>query len=442
MPVTDFFLTAFDPSDLPGTSIDPLGFDRGYNFLADKILPGLTNVADRPRYFGMLCAGVVLAGADNSDPPLKLYSDRRDAVLRLERLWALANVLASEEGLRADGIRGISYVLEERRRLQRAGSTTASARFKLLSRQAPYGVLGIYGAIAEGLRFFVERKTFTLSPDAGDALAHAFIDETQMPASVRRAVKDDTEVGMSVLASWGKRAHISASPAGEETRYLSEALHRNYVRSRTVQHLASIPPQPDEPELARIRRIHRSIPDNCDDVDLKNAFEAILEFEDCYRILMLGFERLLWLCRSATTAVLPHERFAHDKVVKKVCDLLPAAAKRLGRAFENGRTEHLRSEMERIEDVLLFIDRAATISDNPSLLCKEMLARHNDVQHAKFDRGRRKMPWVECVGGGLALTTTRAGGLNFEAQSPDEIAPHPYRLPAADALLAVSITAP
>lgn len=46
----DFFLTAYDPSDLPGGSLDPLGFERGYLFLADKILPGLTNVANRPRY--------------------------------------------------------------------------------------------------------------------------------------------------------------------------------------------------------------------------------------------------------------------------------------------------------------------------------------------------------------------------------------------------------
>jgi hypothetical protein len=37
------------PSDLPGGSIDPLGFERGYLFLADKILPGLTNAAGRPR---------------------------------------------------------------------------------------------------------------------------------------------------------------------------------------------------------------------------------------------------------------------------------------------------------------------------------------------------------------------------------------------------------
>ena len=50
----DTFLTAYDPSDLPGASVDPLGFERGYLFLADKILPGLTNVASRPRYFALI----------------------------------------------------------------------------------------------------------------------------------------------------------------------------------------------------------------------------------------------------------------------------------------------------------------------------------------------------------------------------------------------------
>jgi hypothetical protein len=29
--------------------MDPLGFERGYLFLADKILPVLTNAAGRPR---------------------------------------------------------------------------------------------------------------------------------------------------------------------------------------------------------------------------------------------------------------------------------------------------------------------------------------------------------------------------------------------------------
>lgn len=47
------FLTAYDPSDLPGGSVVPLGIERGYLHLADKILPGLTNVASQPASRGI-----------------------------------------------------------------------------------------------------------------------------------------------------------------------------------------------------------------------------------------------------------------------------------------------------------------------------------------------------------------------------------------------------
>jgi hypothetical protein len=40
------------------------------------------------------------------------------------------------------------------------------------------------------------------------------------------------------------------------------------------------------------------------------------------------------------------------------------------------------------------------------------------------------------VDGQIRLTTTRVGGLNREATTADEIAPHPYRLDSADALIA------
>jgi hypothetical protein len=78
------FLTAYDPSDLPGTSVDPLGFDRGYNFLADQILPGLTNVARLPRYFGLLYTGALL-GPESRSPTRAEVEARQQAVLRLER---------------------------------------------------------------------------------------------------------------------------------------------------------------------------------------------------------------------------------------------------------------------------------------------------------------------------------------------------------------------
>jgi hypothetical protein len=64
-----------------------------------------------------------------------------------------------------------------------------------------------------------------------------------------------------------------------------------------------------------------------------------------------------------------------------------------------------------------------------------------DIQHGKFDRGRRKMPWLERNDSRISLTITRAGGLNFEASLPEHITPHPYRVGAADALISASSSA-
>lgn len=95
------FLTSYDPTDLPGGSVDPLGFDRGYTWLAEKILPGLTNAADQPRYLSTLCAALVLAeGASSATTPRERERVRREVVLRAERFWVLACVLATAARLR------------------------------------------------------------------------------------------------------------------------------------------------------------------------------------------------------------------------------------------------------------------------------------------------------------------------------------------------------
>ena len=52
------------------------------------------------------------------------------------------------------------------------------------------------------------------------------------------------------------------------------------------------------------------------------------------------------------------------------------------------------------------------------------------------------MPWLEQTDSRINLTVTRAGGLDSEATAPDDIAPHPYRLNAADALISASSKAP
>jgi hypothetical protein len=48
------------------------------------------------------------------------------------------------------------------------------------------------------------------------------------------------------------------------------------------------------------------------------------------------------------------------------------------------------------------------------------------------------MPWLESTAGRISLTMTRVGGLNKEATVPTDVAPHPYRLFSADALIAAT----
>src|SRR5580704_16298993 len=161
----DPFLTAYDPSDLPGTSIDPLGFERGYLFLADKILPGLTNVAAHPRYFALLCAGIHLSdGVVEASRRELVRKQRQEFILRLERFWALANVLARPDA--SGGVRGVTYAQACAADLQRSGAARTTANYPLLSRQSQYGAIGMYANVAGGMRF-LNREDLSLTPALG-----------------------------------------------------------------------------------------------------------------------------------------------------------------------------------------------------------------------------------------------------------------------------------
>ena len=164
------FLTAYDPSDLPGGSIDPLGFERGYLFLADKILPGLTNAAGRPRYFSVVCAGSFLAppgtGSDRNN--IRMRAER---VLLFERFWAAANVLASAHDgeLSASGIRGVTYAQAHAKSLKEHGARSTDANFKMLAQQERYGAIGIYANVAGYLRL-LNRAAMSPTQDVGERL--------------------------------------------------------------------------------------------------------------------------------------------------------------------------------------------------------------------------------------------------------------------------------
>lgn len=439
----DLFLTAYDPSDLPGGSIDPMGFDRGYMFLADCILPGMSNVASRPRYFSALCAGISLAEGEPDATFRHQRERRRDCALRFERLWAMANALASRrEELSASGIRGITYVNAEMERLERNGTSAASAKYKLLIRQQQYGMLGMYGAIAEGMRL-IERRSLLLTPDAGLRLAEAFISETKLPPTVRKAMqaeKENIEVDLDILADWGKRAHVETNPGGEEARLIREALHRDPLRSRMATVLAEHQFNKSDgddvdSEQKRLARIARSLSGKSEHADLHAAILTILAYERCYRISMLAFERILRLCRTCQSGVLKPTALLHDEVIKKAADALPHAVGDFKSAIDAIKNATPVMSLDRIEDVYQFLIGRLSAASDIAQFCQAVLSRHADIQHGKFNRGRRKMAWIEESGAGISLTMTRAGGRDFDVDTPEKITPHFYRLGSADAFI-------
>jgi hypothetical protein len=168
--------------------------------------------------------------------------------------------------------------------------------------------------------------------------------------------------------------------------------------------------------------------------DLREAIDCILQFEACYQLAMLAFERLLWLCRHHAAASIKFSELDGDTVLQSVREHLPALVSRFIDTLDNGADTAFRLNLDRLADIRKFLVEAGAATGDIHAFVSTFIARHSDVQHGKFDRGRRKMPWIERIDTRINLTMTRAGGLNWEATLPEHIAPHPYRLNAADAL--------
>lgn len=437
------FLTAYDPSDLPGGSIDPLGFETGYLLLAEKLLPDLTNVANRPRYLSVFCTAIRLAEIGSSMSPREQYLARQESILRLERLWAVANVLASEEAghdaLNPSGIRGIRYAQARHREICENNAKAVTHDYPLLSRQLPYGMVGIYGAVADRLRM-LDRKSLLLSADLGVRLADSFIEETALPDAIIAGVRKEKPVSIDVLRHWGHQSHVAGESGLGEADCLRDAMFNlNTVRSRMLNLLAEFPAHiEEETELVRIRRIADQIGGLQENKDLREAMELILAYENAYRWAMVALERLLWLCRSLPAAAIAPSDLANDPILTNVLEALPTVVTTYRAALEGGMTTAFRDQLDKLDDVTVFLKQAAAACDKPNTLADTILERHRDVQSGKFDRGRRKMPWIHRLDGRIELTLTRAGGRDFEVQAPEDILPHFYRFQAADAFLRAS----
>lgn len=422
----DPFLTSYDPSDLPGGSIDPLGFDRAYNHLANCFLPGLTNVASVPRYFSVLCTGILLANVSAAATPREKLQIRLESVQRLERFWGVANVLASvdDSDMALGGLRGVRYARGRVQETSARGKTTCD--FRMLLQQQRYGVIGIYGLVADNLRL-IHRSTMDLTPDRGRRLAEAFRDGTLLPGEVARAIADSkVTVAFDKLRGWGKRARIDVRLPEGEGRWVREALMEDGIRVATAALLHQCPRKDDQSELVRLS-LMRDRATN----ELRELLVLIVAFEEFFLSALLAFQRLLFLAEQSENGSFGVEDARTDEVVSAVRLRIAKRADALKRAVEALQAARLLAGRGVVGDVVEFGTQLVAARDEWSFV-ERLVGRHHDVQRGKVDRGRPKMPWLERSGDRWQLTLADMSDLRAPPKREDDLAAHPYRTLAAD----------
>jgi hypothetical protein len=438
------FSTAFDPSDLPGASVDPLGFEAAYVALADVLLPGLTTITDSPRYPAMLCAGLIIAQAQDGAGAHDVGTEDRvlERLMRFERLWALASVLhwrnrPDDRDETLGSIRGITYATHQAQRIEEAKLPDIQPDFQFLRRQRITGAVGVYRTFLEGAALCF-RNEWRLTPDLGQSLGEAFRQGTGLPSSVRRSVIDAAPVSVSTLRNWGQLSHPARRLPDEEKRTLRDAVLSDPPRRATLGLLRlagrRLLREPDGElklikamaTLLRERRLIRGVPRDTYP-QLLAVLDLIPAYEAAYRRALLGFERILWLVRQNPGGI-PKSAVLRDPVVKRLGPLLEQSARSVARGTE--ASTGLLPEMKRttLADVLAFVDELGKRAGDGDALLGTILERHRQIQEGKFDKGRRKSAWVVQEGQHLRLTFARVGGLDREVTDASGIPAHVYRL--------------
>lgn len=447
------FLTAYDPAELPGGTVDPLGFTAGYLVLADLLFPGMTAAAAQATYLPMLCAGLAIADTHGGSAGLSASAARArriDVGLRLERLWALASalqlpdvdaeaVIAEESSSKVSGLRGITYVAREVERLARSAAKDTGSEFALLAQQYRYGVFGIYGGVAEQLHL-LDKSTFAPTSGFGAALGLGFLetttDSSQRKELVRGCLDKTAAVRVSTLWAWGSRAHPGAPLLGDARKFLGEAVLLDPARARSLGLVERVARKWQVSGAGSLFEACVEATGEHDDPQLVAFLQAARAYDDFLREFTLIFERTLWLCRRMNDAE-QLSNVSSDSVVVGACgqvreraQVLLGAAERL---FGLGKRELL-SRGRGILEVALQVQ---ALSDVPSTV-RLVIKRHAEIQRGKLEQGRPKQPWIEERGAELALTSTRIGTRSGEPKSADDVRGPDWRFGAALSLLTVT----
>ena len=249
---------------------------------------------------------------------------------------------------------------------------------------------------------------------------------------VRRATcSEDAAVGFKTLKKWALRSHVNRLPGRDESSLLRDAFEGNDVRRRTGKLLQKVPRGAHEHELDRLRRVLSRLEDSEAEQDIAESIRVILLFEECFRLSLLVFQRLLWFCQQVPPFALPLADAAEDSVLSRVKTQIARCGPKLDAAIAGSQTPRFRQELERLADTNSFVQALATAGSTTQMI-ERVLARHRDVQRAKSDGGRPKMPWLEIRNGRVVPTLSAAQRIPRGPESLSQVLAHPYRTVAAD----------
>ena len=411
------FLSAWDPRATASGSIDPLGALRPYTVIASTLLPGVTTITSRARYLSWVCAGLrLLDELPNAPSGGRAGRTRRRRILAWERLVALAtgtHVMAKTTGPDDPSwqqLRGVSYV---RRAVT---DNTLSPDFPMLRNQAGVGGVGTYWVtlVAGGL---VEDYSGALT-SRGAGLADAFLGHRGTPDRVRlrRVINGENVVfTKSVLADWGRVAHLGAASRREQ-RLLADALLEPDAHRRMKSAMQATDATASDRGTFRLLSKHLRAQRD----PLAAVLTVAAAFEGLHRELLYQFDQILASdCRRPVPLKSLQLRRGNGSLAR--------VADTLKKVLERHDTRLDRSVAEAVRDFSLAVDPAARARNNSETV-RELICHHERVQAGKLDASRQpKHPWVELRGNHAVIAPRFAldekpgkpGGAEFT---------HPYRI--------------
>jgi len=422
------FLTKYDPTEIPGGTIDPLGFFLPYMRLADEWIPGLTNAADQPRYCSMLCRGALIASKHSRKQDLSGIEDRKlrlEIIKRYERIWVLACTIALGKKAEGMGLRGITYAQTELMR------SRARTDYTLLGNQLRYGAIGMYAPMSIAL----ELLTKDYVPEArGVELANVFpfdpeIDELAVQHK-------DGSISKDKLLEWGRKVRVGKLLA-QEKRILRDALNSNPKRKIALNLLETVPRTINE--LDRLRQIRVNLSHTKNRTDLEETrvklLDVIARFEYFYNLSISAFNLIRWNATKTGSGwnSLSPDNFLSKQlpIAKKSAETFLGLKAAMQFVFRDTQaSEIFRSPIE--------LAKKTQLCSSASEWVNILVGHHKEVQHGRFGESTEKAAWL-FKNNDLVFVGANRYKLNTPVTSNYEIEPHSYKSLSADNFIGLNL---